>query len=362
MYNVQQLKHRLQTSGLYIANNKHAGFGIDVQNNDAAQVIVGLRFHLGTQDPTKVPSSVEIFGRTIAIHMTGRPRWFDVPLTREESLQSDKKVTLNFGPSLDPAGVSIIDSIQVYGKTKDAFGWPDDAEDYPGVMNGADGATVAGYDPSSDDGRQEILTPMTPVEKMVSQSLGILKAYFHIKVVYEHTSSKLPSQHTDTLAKLDELGGQVKSLSSKIMSIPTSRQVDFLAKSVLAALFSNKSSYYNHKDGVLLAHVAVDLPQIDGSNVEQFHRLLLTARSVAISRPNNLLKFSEYQKAEKDLDTLSESEERNKFIAQLVKWFWMLLEGKPVNSVVGTLGQPGITHVEASVQVLMTLQIKTYKA
>lgn len=42
-----------------------------------------------------------------------RNRWFDIPLTREESLQSDKKLVINFGPSQDPDGVTIVDSIKV---------------------------------------------------------------------------------------------------------------------------------------------------------------------------------------------------------------------------------------------------------
>lgn len=33
------------------------------------------------------------------------------------------------GPSSDPSGVTMVDSIKVYGKTKEAFGWPDDPPD-----------------------------------------------------------------------------------------------------------------------------------------------------------------------------------------------------------------------------------------
>ena len=61
-----------------------------------------------------------------------RSRWFDFPLTREESLVSDKKLTINFGPSFDPAGVNIVDSVQIYGKSKDAFGWPEDQDEFSG--------------------------------------------------------------------------------------------------------------------------------------------------------------------------------------------------------------------------------------
>ena len=43
--------------------------------------------------------------------------------------QADKKLVLTFGPSNDALGVTMVDSIKVYGKTKEAFGWPDDADD-----------------------------------------------------------------------------------------------------------------------------------------------------------------------------------------------------------------------------------------
>lgn len=55
----------------------------------------------------------QVFGRSIRTTLT-RSRWFDIPLTREESLQADKKLTIIFGPSQDPEGVIMIDSIKMY--------------------------------------------------------------------------------------------------------------------------------------------------------------------------------------------------------------------------------------------------------
>ena len=72
-------------------------------NNDSNQVMVGVRVLLGSQDVTRIPSSIEIFGRSLQVNLT-RSRWFDFPLTRDESLQADKKLTVTFGPSLD-AGI-----------------------------------------------------------------------------------------------------------------------------------------------------------------------------------------------------------------------------------------------------------------
>ena len=80
-----------------------SGFSLEVTNNDNAIVIVGVRVMLGGVDINRVPSFIEMHGRNLPVNLT-RSRWFDFPLTREESLVSDKKLTINFGPSFDPAG------------------------------------------------------------------------------------------------------------------------------------------------------------------------------------------------------------------------------------------------------------------
>lgn len=40
--------------------------------------------------------------------------------------------SLAAGASVDPAGVTMLDAIKIYGKTKEQFGWPDEPpEDFP---------------------------------------------------------------------------------------------------------------------------------------------------------------------------------------------------------------------------------------
>lgn len=74
------------------------------------QVMVGARILLGSQDVARVPSSIELFGRSLPVSLT-RSRWFDFPLTREESLQADKKLTITFGPSLDAGDCDLLNAI-----------------------------------------------------------------------------------------------------------------------------------------------------------------------------------------------------------------------------------------------------------
>ena len=77
-------------------------------------------------------------------------------------------------------------------------------------------------------------------------------------------------------------------------------------------------------------------------DVEKFEKLVLEVRTVAISRPTNLTKFAE-----------THYKSSIEFVMKLAKWFWHLLENCPVNFSVGTLGQPGLTHIDSTVQALI---------
>ena len=114
------MRQRLQTSGLYIANTKPGGFSLELSNTDNNTVMVGVRVMLGSQDVTRVPVNMEMFGRTVNITLV-RPRWVEFWFTREESFQCKNKVTINFSASQDPGGVNMLYCVQVWTKTKEAF-------------------------------------------------------------------------------------------------------------------------------------------------------------------------------------------------------------------------------------------------
>ena len=175
-----QVKHRLQTASCYIANTKPNGFGLEVTNNDNNFVVVGVRVMLGGVDINRVPSFIEVHGRNLPVNLT-RSRWFDFPFTRDETLNADKKFTINFGPSFDPAGVSILDSVQVYGKTKEAFGWPEDQDEFTGQSQLGSNAK----EEKSPDTAQDVTSfsssfvSLGPYDKLVSVVLEILEGNFH---------------------------------------------------------------------------------------------------------------------------------------------------------------------------------------
>lgn len=69
------------------------GFTVEVVNNNSSMVMTGMRVQVGTQAIERAPSYIEIFGRTMQMNLT-RSRWFDLPFTREEALQADKKLSI----------------------------------------------------------------------------------------------------------------------------------------------------------------------------------------------------------------------------------------------------------------------------
>ena len=311
------MKHRLNTSSLYIANTKPNGFSMEVANNDPNMVIVGVRVMLGSLDTHRVPSFVEIFGRTKAIMFDmNKSRWFEFPLTREESLQADKKITITFGQSLHPGSVTnIVDNVQIYGKTKELFGWPEDQEEFP-----AGSAPASSPDTGSGHGSQG------PLDPVLWSILEILDGCFKIVDATDHQRSAAMEQ------------------SSRLLLIPTHPRVLSSSRSLLSSLFATRSSFNNHVDQTLMKHVSdtIDEHCDKEMTIEVFQKVVLIARSVAVQRPNNLVKYVEL----KD----------QKFARQLSKWFWELAaKDERSNILTGPIGNLGFAYMEATVQSLIEI-------
>ncbi|CAH0600763.1 unnamed protein product [Chrysodeixis includens] len=266
VYNTAQIKHRLNTTGLYVVSTKMSGFTMEVINSDPNMVICGIRVLLGSQEVARTPSFVEVYGRSIQTIVV-RNRWFDIPLTREESLQSDKKLVINFGPSQDPDGVTMVDSVKVYGKNKEQFGWPEDNED-PSACPSSSKVAQEG------EGSGGAWKP-SPLERLACAALEALELGAGAAAAGAHAAAE-PAR--------------------RLLCAPAPPHLHARAQCLLRAL--HHTHYHQYKDQAILKYVCTSLRELrdtaDPHNIdpEAYFRLVLLARGVAVARPNHLVKYS----------------------------------------------------------------------
>ncbi|XP_018357502.1 PREDICTED: E3 ubiquitin-protein ligase UBR4 isoform X6 [Trachymyrmex cornetzi] len=371
IYNVAQIKHRLNTTGMYVVSTKSMGFNVEVTNNDVILVMTGIRVLFGNQDIQKAPLYVEVFGRSIRTTLT-RSRWFDIPLTREESLQADKKLTITFGPSQDQEGVIMVDSIKIYGKTKDVFGWPEEIEEIQScpptsapvtTVNNETDNTIVSAPLSSMNNIYYIRTTKDSsvnMERMISSILEVLESSFIL------------SSHDDNKTSLKATAIDV---ASRLLILPTPPSVQIHTTALLAALHGTKQAYHFHKDYALLSHVLESLKSMREANdpadidAENFYRLVLIVRAIAVSRPHNLAKFAE-QYANKSIDestvpvfekdrlearSNTKTDVNQHLVIQLMEILWSLHMAYPKNMALAPVVMPGLTHAEGTVHAIVEI-------
>ncbi|XP_037079449.1 E3 ubiquitin-protein ligase UBR4-like, partial [Pollicipes pollicipes] len=334
VYNTQQVKQRLSMTGMYIASTKPSGFSLEVTNGDSAMVICGVQIMVGSQDPQRSPSYVELLGRSVPLHCT-RARWFDVPLTREESLQADRRLVITFGPSPDPSGVTMVDSLKIYGKTKESFDWPEDSDEYMSSPSASGTNLTPG---SEQEGSAAAVLPLTALDKLVTSALETM----------EGCVVAAPESDPQRAAALELCTALVQLEAPPVGQVLT--QVDAL----LAALHTSRQAYYSHKDHSKLNHVWKMLRKMDANaesrnlDSELFHHLVVTSRNIAICRPANLVKYT-VVKGEGDDKPDSGGAD---FVSLLMALFWRLHDAQPENALTAPVCLPGLTHPETCVYAL----------
>ncbi|KAL1517166.1 hypothetical protein ABEB36_000965 [Hypothenemus hampei] len=359
IYNATQLKHRLNTTGLYVACNK-AQFQLEVTNTDSNMVMCGIRVLVGTQDTQKTPSYVEVFGRIIGFNVT-RPRWYDVPFSREESLQADKKLTIVFGSCQDPELMTMVDSIKVYGKTKDSFGWPEETEEAAISSTGHQAASSNGAANNETDSQSTGLPQqLTKLERLAIDVFRSLDSS-----LYNYASEE----------KFAKLKPAALKIATQLLTLPTPPSIQVHSKALILTLHPTKQQYHAYKDQALLEYVSSELNSMtqkeDSDTVdldaESYYRLVLIVRGIAAARPQNLVKFADSHASITDVvldDPLEESVPSKKeklrkksdhLLLQLIEILWMLHELNPEIPALAPVVVPGLKYTEQVIYAIVEI-------
>lgn len=324
IYNTQQLKHRIDTTGLYVVSTKSTGFTLKVINNDPKIVMTGFRILIGTQDPVRAPPTVTVYGRVINTFTT-RPRWFDIPLTHEESLRSDKKLSILFGPTQDPDKVCMLDCIKVYGKQKELIGWPEESDDAAANVSTSQLATAA------LQSNESAIQTITPLDKMLIVMLEVLDSGLGILGASKSEDPQLKKKSIE--------------IATYLLLYPLPNIVQNQAKWVLATLHNNRAAYNAYKDKEILSEVNSELEKLkavrDLRNIdpEAFFRLVVLTRNIGVARPQALTKIT--------MD--------NQF--NIVPSFMVLLKGlygiTPNYELQSSIVRVGLSHTESTIHCLV---------
>lgn len=228
---------------------------------------------------------------------------------------------IHFSPSQDPEFVTILDSIKIYGKTKEALGFPDEGFEDTGLI-----ATTMTNSKEID----QCVFTITPLDKMIVNLLDVVDSGFYY----------LGGSVVDTSLKQ-----QAIDVTTSLILLPTPGIVQHRSRSVLATLHPTKTQYHLYKDREILSEVYKELELMLGVDnftkidPEAFYRIVLMIRNIAIQRPQQLTKLCQ---------------ENNYNILNSL----MCLE-KELKKVTSTFDEliirHGLTHKEATIQSLIEI-------
>lgn len=206
-------------------------YQITVSNSNPDIVMVGFRVHVGNTSANHIPSEITIFQRVIKLD-EGMRSWYDVPFTVAESLLADEEYTISIGPTFNGSTLPRIDSLEVYGRAKDEFGWK---EKMDAVLDME--ARVLGCNSSAAGSRKKCRTMQSaPVqEQVVADGLKLLSRFYAL------CRSQGCSKVDDVMLELSKL--KCKQLLETIFESDKEPLLQAAACRVLQAVFPKRETY-----------------------------------------------------------------------------------------------------------------------
>lgn len=205
---------------------------ISVSNSNPDVVMVGFRLHVGNTSANHIPSEINIFQRVIKLD-EGMRSWYDIPFTVAESLLADEEFTISIGPTFNGSALPRIDSLEVYGRAKDEFGWKEKMDAVLDMEARALGCNSL----LSGSGRKWRSMQSAPVqEQVIADGLKLLSK------LYSLCRSQGCSKVEEVKLELSKL--KCRQLLEKIFESDREPLLQAAACRVLQAVFPKKEIYY----------------------------------------------------------------------------------------------------------------------
>ena len=187
--------------------------------------------HVGNTSANHIPSEITIFQRVIKLD-EGMRSWYDIPFTVAESLLADEEFSISIGPTFNGSALPRIDSLEVYGRAKDEFGWK---EKMDAILDME--ARVLGSNSWISESRRKCRTTQSaPLpEQVVSDGLKLLSRIYSCK-----SQDSLKVQE----ANLELNKVKCKKLLETIFESDREPLLLASAGRVLQALFPKKEEYH----------------------------------------------------------------------------------------------------------------------
>ncbi|XP_024381357.1 auxin transport protein BIG isoform X3 [Physcomitrium patens] len=281
----------LQTEDGFLEGPNASGFKILVLNSNPDLVMVGCRVHVGNTSASHIPSELSVFQRSIRLEESVRC-WYDIPFSNAEALLADEEFTLVIGPAFGGSSLPRIDSLEIYGRSKDEFGWKEKLEaaldlESPGQVGSAL------IQSSANRTKQKLMQNASPTEQLLSDSLLLLQSYY-LACRVQFKAEFAPNRHEES-----------RKLCMSVLDVvfENDRQplLQSSARHVLRALYPGKDAYNQAKDYMRLSAVTRSCPlllsrlAVGGSAtswaVQEFSVQMRAVCKIAVHRQTNLASF-----------------------------------------------------------------------
>ncbi|CAN1244214.1 Auxin transport protein BIG [Linum perenne] len=285
-------KQSLGSEDGFLEGASPAGFKISVSNPNPDIVMVGIRVQVGNTSANHIPSEIGIFQRVIKLD-EGMRSWYDIPFTVAESLLADEDFVISVGSTFNGTALPRIDSLEVYGRAKDEFGWKEKMD----AVLGMEARVLGSKSSIAGSGKRCTSVQSTSIqEQVIADALKFLSKLYPL------------CQRIEDSVKMESPELKCKILLETIFESEREPLLQAAACRVLQAIYPKKERYYQVKDTMRLHGVVKSTSALlsrlgvggttGGWIIEEFTAQMRAVSKIALHRRSNLSNFLEINGSE----------------------------------------------------------------